>query len=231
MPARLHPEMNYDTSPDESRRIHKSGDIEAIWERTVRLSFLADVELMLALCDAPAIDRLKSAATRMKSRDFVNFLNGYRLAIAAPLSSMMGFSILHADRLGPEPDDRLASWWTFRDGVRIESVIDALTDPGSDIGRLCSTFADLGRGLREANIWIERNGRCDRKVWRLCVAVQENVRWMRGRLARRRTSARRRRSSDPRAKGRAGTGLRRVRSNLQDRLRSGLGVVIANKIR
>ena len=117
---------------------------------TSRLQFHCDVTALGLLCSPAATTCLESAVESFNFRDRRNFLRGYRLAVTTPLHSMLSFVVDHAELLGLENDDRLANWLHFRNPARGESLLDAVSDPTSDLSRLCYVFNDLQVALPRA---------------------------------------------------------------------------------
>ena len=115
-----------------------------------RLQFCCDVTALGLLCSLEAITCLESAVESFSLRDRRNILRGYRMAVAAPLHSMLWFVVDYAELLGFENDDRLANWLHFRNPVRGESLMDAVSDPTSDLSRLCYVFNELQVALPRA---------------------------------------------------------------------------------
>ena len=120
-------------------------------DRSSRLDFLADVTALGSLCNPMAIARLTSAAQSLNQRDCANFLRGYRLAVATSLYDLLEFTIDHTDLLGLEFDDRLGNWLHFRRQEHTASILSAVSEPESDLGRLCSMFDSLLAALRRAD--------------------------------------------------------------------------------
>ena len=104
------------------------------------MNFLADVIALDSLCNPAAIARLKSVVNPMGSRDLLNFLRGYRLAVATPLHELLEFTVDEATLLGLEFDDRLATWLHFRRQEPPTPFLAAVSDPSSPLGRLCARF-------------------------------------------------------------------------------------------
>ena len=116
-----------------------------------RLDFRTDVIALDSLCSSIAIARLTSAVQSLNQRDCSNFLRGYRLAVATSLYDLLEFTIDHADLLGLEFDDRLGNWLHFRRQEHTASILSAVSDLESDLGRLCSMFDSLLAALRRAD--------------------------------------------------------------------------------
>ena len=115
-----------------------------------RLHFLTDVTALELLCSPEAVTRLESALESLSTRDERNFLRGYRLAVATPLHGILQFVVSYPESLGLESDDRLVNWLLFRSPERGESLLHAVSDPTSGLGRLCSAFDALHTALRTA---------------------------------------------------------------------------------
>lgn len=117
---------------------------------TARLHFLTDVTALESLCGAEAVTRLESAVESLSTRDRRNFLRGYRLAVATPLYGLLQFAVNFPELLGLENDDRLFNWLHYRSPERGESLLHAVSDPISGLGRLCQAFEVLQDALRRA---------------------------------------------------------------------------------
>ena len=117
---------------------------------TSRLLFLTDVTALEFLCSPEAVTRLESAVESLNPRDQQNFLRGYRLAVATPLYGLLTFVVNSPDLLGLENDDILFNWLHYRSPERGESLLHAVSDPTSGLGRLCYAFDSLQTALRTA---------------------------------------------------------------------------------
>ena len=117
---------------------------------TSRLHFLTDVTALELLCSPEAVTRLKSAVEELSARDERNLLRGYRLAVATPLYGLLQFVVNFPELLGLESDDRLVDWLHYRSPERGESLLHAVSDPTSGLGRLCYAFDALQSALRRA---------------------------------------------------------------------------------
>lgn len=117
---------------------------------TLRLQFLTDVTALELLCSPEAVTRLESAAELLNTRDQRNFLRGYRLAVATPLYGLLEFAVNLPELLGLENDDTLTNWLHYRSPERDESLLHAVSDPASGLGRLCYAFDVLHTTLRTA---------------------------------------------------------------------------------
>ena len=117
---------------------------------TSRLHFLTDVTALEFLCSPEAVTRLESAVESLTTRDEGNFLRGYRLAVATSLHGLLWFVADHSELLGLENDDSLFNWLHYHSPERGESLLHAVSDPTSDLGRLCYVFNDLQVTLRRA---------------------------------------------------------------------------------
>ena len=117
---------------------------------TSRLRFLTDVTALEFLCSPEAVTRLESAVESLNTRDQRNFLRGYRLAVTTPLYGLFQFAVNFPELLGLEDDDRLFNWLHYRSPERGESLLHAVSDPTSGLGRLCYVFDALHTALRTA---------------------------------------------------------------------------------
>ena len=117
---------------------------------TSRLNVRSDVTALDLLCGREAVSRLKTAVEELNTRDSRSFLRGYRLAVAAPLNELLWFVVSQAEQLGLQHDDRLYNWLHYRTPARDETLLSAVSDPTSDLGRLCYGFHDLTIALRRA---------------------------------------------------------------------------------
>ena len=115
-----------------------------------RLHFLADVTALEFLCSPEAVAHLESTVELLSARDHRNFLRGYRLAVATPLYGLLQFAINRPELLGLEDDHRLVNWWHYRIPERRESMLHAVSNPTSGLGRLCYVFDALHTALRTA---------------------------------------------------------------------------------
>ena len=117
---------------------------------TSRLHFLTDVTALEFLCSPEAVTRLESAVEELSTRDERNSLRGYRLAVATPLYGLLQFAVNFTELLGLEGDERLFNWMHYRSPDRGESLLHAVSDPTSGLGRLCYVFDALQTALRRA---------------------------------------------------------------------------------
>ena len=118
---------------------------------TSRLHFLADVTALQFLCSPEAVTDLEGAVESLNSGHRRSFLRGYRLAVATPLHGLLWFVADHPELLGLQNDDRLNNWLHYHNPARGESLLSAVSDPASDLGRLCYVFNDLEFALRRAD--------------------------------------------------------------------------------
>ena len=116
-----------------------------------RLRFLADVTALGFLCSPEAVTHLERAVEPLDSGHRRSSLRGYRLAVATPLHGLLWFVGDHPELLGFEYDDRLFNWLHYTRGKRKGSLLSAVSDPTSDLGRLCYVFNDLQVALRRAD--------------------------------------------------------------------------------
>ena len=123
-------------------------DVHERVNRSSRLNFLLDLIILEYMCRADSLAQLQASVQSMNRRDARNFLRGYRLAVATPLRSMLDFIVGSGHWLGLEYDDRLHHWLVNSSGERGGNVLAAISDPGSDLGRLCSELHDLQGSLR-----------------------------------------------------------------------------------
>ncbi len=117
---------------------------------TSRLHFLSDVTTLEFLCSPEAVTSLESAVDGLSTRDERNLLRGYRLAVATPLYGLLQFAVNFPELLGLEGDERLFNWMHYRSSDRGESLLHAVSDPTSGLGRLCYVFDGLLTALRRA---------------------------------------------------------------------------------
>ena len=115
-----------------------------------RLHFLTDVTALEFLCSPEAVTRLESAVEELSTRDKRNSLRGYRLAVATPLYSLLQFAVNFPELLGLEGDERLFNWLHYRSPDGGESLLYAVSDPTSGLGRLCYVFDALQTALRRS---------------------------------------------------------------------------------
>ena len=120
-----------------------------------RLQFFTDVTALEFLCSPQAITRLESAVALLSKRDKRNFLRGYRLAVATPLHGLLWFVADHSELLGLEIDDNLFNWLHYRNTQRSESPLSAVSDPTSDLGRLCQLFNNVVVALRRSDTGLD----------------------------------------------------------------------------
>ena len=116
--------------------------------QTSRLTLHSDVTALGLLTSPAAVARLKVAVGPLTLRDSRSFLRGYRLAVAVPLQGLLRFVVDYADLLGLENDDTLSNWLHFRSPARGESLVSAVSEPTSDLSRLCHVFNDLHVAMR-----------------------------------------------------------------------------------
>ena len=119
--------------------------------RTARLNFRTDVAILGALCSPAAVEHLSETVGALSNRDGSNFLRGYRLAIATPLYGLLQFTIGWPELLGCDPDEGAANWFHFGRRERGTLIISGITDPESNLARLCSLFDELVISLRTAD--------------------------------------------------------------------------------
>lgn len=118
---------------------------------TSRLKVRSDVAALGVLCSPEAVFRLKAAVESLNFRDHRRFLRGYRLAVAIPLNELLWFVVDQADLLGLKYDNRLINWLHYRTPAQGESLLSAVSDPTSDLGRISCVFNDLVTALRRAD--------------------------------------------------------------------------------
>ena len=118
---------------------------------TSRLHFLTDVTALEFLCSPEAVARLKGAVESLNAENQQHFLRGYRLAIATPLYGILQFAINFPELLGLEHDDILFNWLHYQNPERGESLMHAVSDPTSGLGRLCYALDALQAALRRAD--------------------------------------------------------------------------------
>ena len=116
-----------------------------------RLHFLADVTALTLLCSPAAVTHLERAVESLNSGHRRSFLRGYRLAVATPLHGLLWFVADHPELLGLQSDDRLYNWLHYHNPARGESLLSAVSNPASGLGRLCYVFNDLEVALRRAD--------------------------------------------------------------------------------
>ena len=119
--------------------------------RTARLNSLTDAAVLRALCSDAAVERLEKVVEALSQRDRGNFLRGYRLAVATPLYGLLQFAVDFPELLGCASDEGVANWLHFGQRGRNASIISAVSDPESDLARLCSLFDKLIVSLRTAD--------------------------------------------------------------------------------
>ncbi len=117
---------------------------------TLRLHFLTDVTALKYLSSPEAVAYLEDAIESISIRDRRNFLRGYRLAVATPLHGLLWFVADYPELLGLEGDDRLYNWLHYGNPAKDKSLLSAVSNPASDLSRLCYVFNDLQVALRRA---------------------------------------------------------------------------------
>ncbi len=115
-----------------------------------RLHYLTDVVALQSLCHPEAITRLENTVESLNTKDQRGFLRGYRLAVATPLFGLLYFTVNFPELLSLESDERLFNWFHYRDPEKGESLLHAVSNPRSGLGRLCFAFDILQTALREA---------------------------------------------------------------------------------
>lgn len=123
-----------------------TGQIRASMEK--RLTLLLDLTVLEALCSADAVDRLRGESTALRGGHLKSLLLGYRLAIATPLYGMVEGVVDNPPMLGFEFDDGLYDFLHYSHNNKPASLSSAVSDPGSDLARLCHVFDDLHHSLR-----------------------------------------------------------------------------------
>lgn len=118
---------------------------------SARLNPLTDVTALESLCSPVAVTCLESAVESLNTGYRRNFLRGYRLAVATPLHGLLWFVVDYPELLGFENDAGLHNWLHFSHRKRTEPLLFAISDPTSDLGRLCSVFNDLQVALRRSD--------------------------------------------------------------------------------
>ena len=116
-----------------------------------RLDLLTDVAALESVCSPAAVTCLKSAVESLNTGYRQNFLRGYRLAVATPLHGLLWFVVDYPELLGFKHDDGLHNWLHFSHRKRTGPLLSAISDPMSDLGRLCSVFNDLQVVLRNSD--------------------------------------------------------------------------------
>ena len=119
--------------------------------RRLRLSFFLDLIALEYLCNAESLIRLETAVESLSPRDGQNFLRGYRLSVATPLNNLLGFVVGNTHSLGLEYDNKLDYWLANGSRENGGSIRAAISDPGSDLARLCSEFDNLLDSLRRSD--------------------------------------------------------------------------------
>ena len=136
-------------SPSRARTLKWLGQLRL--DAGSRLRFRCDARALELLCSHEAVSRLEVAFESLNTKDGRRFLRGYRLAVAAPLNELLSFIVDQTELMGLEQDDRLSNWLHFRDPPRGESLLSAVSDPTSGLGRLCHVFNDLAAALRRSD--------------------------------------------------------------------------------
>lgn len=120
-------------------------------EIMARLIFYTDVVALDSLCSPEAVARLHSTCGSLSSKEQRDFLRGYRLAIAIPLRKLLFFVVDSAEMLGFEGDETLYNRLHYGIWTSGESLRSAISDPTSDLGRVCSAMDTLAITLRRAD--------------------------------------------------------------------------------
>ncbi len=144
-------------------------------ELTQRLKFLADVTALRTLCSPMAIDRLASQVESLNTTEQRSFLRGYRLATATPLYSMLRFIVNAPWLLGLEYDETLFNWLNYRRPESGDTILDAVSDPTSDLGRVCNIFEDAMDALRKAEGGLETTIAAVEKCGRIATAFDSLI--------------------------------------------------------
>ena len=119
--------------------------------RGLRLTFLLDLIAIEYLCHPDSLLSLETAYELLHPRNRRQFLQGYRLAVATPLTNLLKFAVGKALSLGLEYDDRLNHWLIYGSHERGGSILSAISDPQSDLARLCAEFDSLFVSLRRSD--------------------------------------------------------------------------------
>ena len=104
------------------------------------MRFYADVAVLDTLCSNTALARLENEVETLNYRDKMNFLRGYRLAVATPLHGILRFAINYPNLLDMKEDQRLFNWLHFHSSNPDEALWHAVSDSKSDLARLCYVF-------------------------------------------------------------------------------------------
>ena len=117
----------------------------------LRIEARSDVTALNLLSGNEAVSLLETAIESMSPRDERNFLQGYLLAVASPLTELLHFVITQTQLLGLQHDSQVNDWWSYRMPSRGESLLTAVSNHSSDLGRILHVFNDLRTALRESS--------------------------------------------------------------------------------
>ena len=116
-----------------------------------RLNLLLDANALEYVSQVDSIARLELILSSLNLREQKNLLRGYRLAAATSLSCILYSLADSSDLLGLEFDDRFVSWLAYRSGGPVVSLLNHITDPNSDLARLCAKIEELRIALRSSD--------------------------------------------------------------------------------
>ena len=124
--------------------------VDKVMGRDSRMGFLLDLMVLDHLCDTKSLRRLEATLEHSESRDGVNLLRGYLLAVATSLFNVLEFAVFNGNELDLEEDDGPAHWLLYGFYKRRGSIVSAVSDLKSDLARLCRNFDDLFGSLRRS---------------------------------------------------------------------------------
>lgn len=137
--------------------------MEEIYQRNLkatRFRFFSDALLLKTLSAQDSLRDLESIRKSLgikqrKGRVYYGLANGYKLAVATPLFSLLDSIINFPSLVGMDIDYRLAEWWGWGREVEAEGISTraAFTFPESDLAHLVAPLHDLLMQFPKSDTW------------------------------------------------------------------------------
>ena len=126
--------------------------------KTAGLRFYSDALVLKTLCAPESLqdlERIRESLDihRRRGTEYYSLVNGYKLAVATPLYSLIDYVINFSSLVGLEVDNRLAEWWGWRENSEGVPARSAFTYPDSDLADLVVSLQDLAMRLPKSDTW------------------------------------------------------------------------------
>lgn len=133
-------------------------DVFQLHLKTAGLRFFSDALVLKTLCVHESLQELEGIRDslgihRRRGTEYYSLVNGYKLAVATPLYSLINYIINFSPLVGLEVDSRLAEWWGWRENSEGVPARSVFTYPDSDL-------ADLVVYLQDLAIQLPRSDTC-----------------------------------------------------------------------